>query len=103
MQIADTVEEVNNHCIGFCKEFMVEAAMASAQASQPAGEMSPEPRPEQSGHSGECVPGEAAPVRRGGGPTGTRTLMVFSGCPRALGATIVLRGASAEELAKVSM
>ena len=32
---------------------------------------------------------------------GSRTLMYFKGCPRLLGCTIILKGASAEELTQV--
>lgn len=45
--------------------------------------------------------GDNAGAGGGGRASGPRTLMSFKGCPLALGCTIVLKGSSPEELARV--
>jgi 1-phosphatidylinositol-3-phosphate 5-kinase len=83
-QIVPSVEELDEGVTGACRQFRIEplAAPAPAAAAAPPPASSTAARP--------------APAAAAAG-----TLMVFDGCPRPLGCTVLLRGDSAAELTKV--
>ncbi|KAA6428100.1 MAG: hypothetical protein FRX49_02761, partial [Trebouxia sp. A1-2] len=111
-QVASSVEDLNNHCIAFCKEFRVEVLKPSRKEStarvDALASTAVQLRHTDSQSSTSSTPlrllrrsgssqGSGGSSKYGGG-TGPRTLMFFKGCPRPLGCTVLLQGADAEQL-----
>jgi uncharacterized membrane protein YgcG len=83
-QVVPSVEELTPGSTGACRQFRIEQ-LPQAPAAGGA------PAPAAAGAA--AGPSSAA--------ASSRTLMVFEGCPRPLGCTVLLRGGDAGELAKV--
>ncbi|PRW32495.1 FAB FYVE-domain PI-3,4-kinase [Chlorella sorokiniana] len=106
--VAPSVDQLSSHCIGFCKEFEVEslpsAAGAAAAAAAATGGAEASPHASE-GSDAQHLVVDAAALRRSGAAgaagSGPRTIMLFRGCPRPLGSTILLRGSDAGELRRV--
>ncbi|KAL3149135.1 hypothetical protein ABBQ32_001972 [Trebouxia sp. C0010 RCD-2024] len=110
-QVASSVEDLNNHCIAFCKEFHVEVLKPSRTGMNKLGSTSSKSTEPESGSSQCSTPTTPLRVLRrsstsagSGGASfrhsgsGPRTLMFFKGCPRPLGCTVLLKGAPADQL-----
>jgi len=81
------VEELTDGVTGACRQFRIEILAAPATAAAaPTTASSP---------AASAAPNAAAAA------VAARTLMIFDGCPRPLGCTVLLRGGSAAELTKV--
>ncbi|DBA97431.1 hypothetical protein WJX77_010396 [Trebouxia sp. C0004] len=96
-QIASSVEDLNNHCIAFCKEFRVEVLKPSRKVQHTDSGSSTPSTPLRLLRRSGSSQGSGGSSKYGGG-TGPRTLMFFKGCPRPLGCTVLLQGADAEQL-----
>ncbi|XP_015972438.1 1-phosphatidylinositol-3-phosphate 5-kinase FAB1B [Arachis duranensis] len=70
-QIVPSIDHLTSQKVGYCEAFHVDKFF------------------EEHGSAGQC------------GKKSTKTLMFFEGCPKPLGCTILLRGASGDELKKV--
>ncbi|KAL4855645.1 putative 1-phosphatidylinositol-3-phosphate 5-kinase [Chlorella vulgaris] len=121
-QVAPSLDQLTSHSTGFCKLFEVESlqpaggaaaaaaattAAATAAATPSAVSTEVSPRAAEEGHLVADAAALASNSLRktqsaaGQQPAGPRALMTFSGCPRKLGSTIVLRGSDAGELRRV--
>jgi hypothetical protein len=95
-QVVPSVEELAEGVTGVCSQFRIETlplvpAGPTAAAAASAAPAAP---------SATAAPGQQPASASAVAPT-ARTLMVFDGCPRPLGCTVLLHGPDADELTRV--
>ena len=98
-EVAQSLEGLNGRCVGFCREFEV-ASLAGLQAASAAAEQAAS----QPAAAAAAEQPEATAAPDGGAPhkaPGPKSIMLFKGCPRQLGCSILLRGMDAAELSAV--
>ncbi|GAB4817632.1 hypothetical protein N2152v2_004678 [Parachlorella kessleri] len=119
-EVVPSLAQLNSHSLGFCKEFDVESLLPPGQPGSLSGPQLAKVSMSRTGQLNSSVPGspsaaaaaaaqeqghliaDAAALRRQPQPrSGPNSLMLFKGCPRPLGCSIVLRGGDASVLAKV--
>ncbi|KDD71229.1 hypothetical protein H632_c5512p0, partial [Helicosporidium sp. ATCC 50920] len=90
IEVADSVAALSSRNVGFCKEFAVEACGGTAVESLPTS-------PKAAVPAAEDVLA-AALSQKSASQAALKPLMLFHGCPRPLGVTILLHGTSLAEL-----
>ena len=103
-EVAPSLEGLNGRCVGFCREFEVASLAAGLQAAGAAEQAPPQPQAadavaaEQPEAQAAAAAADGSALQRAPGP---KSIMLFKGCPRQLGCTILLRGMDAAELSAV--
>ncbi|KAK9796713.1 hypothetical protein WJX73_010097 [Symbiochloris irregularis] len=87
-QVADSLDQVSQSCIGHCQEFAVEDILPNTPALE---------RTSMTAGKSEAAQENSAGER---GPAG-RALMYVKGCPHALGCTMLLKGGPITQLRRV--
>jgi hypothetical protein len=110
-QVAASIEELKEEHVGTCEAFEAGQAHAAAAAAVVAAAEPPPPPllPQDSVAASGPADATAAvgaltappPVSQTEPPASIKPLMLFRGCPRQVGATVLLRGADGAELARV--